>query len=106
MANVLRHHFLKEISGAFVDDSLMNDAIIVLKQDKDEDVRMVVADIESEKRDVTLESFLSALAEKNQGHMSDTDSLNSEDETMIENEIRRHNSEDNIDHGPVLSSLR
>jgi hypothetical protein len=33
MANVLRHHFLKEINGAFVDDSEINDAVIVLKQD-------------------------------------------------------------------------
>jgi hypothetical protein len=32
--------------------------------------------------------------------------MNSEDDLRIENEIRRHNSEDNIDHGPVLRSLR
>jgi hypothetical protein len=38
--------------------------------------------------------------------MSDTDSINSEDEMRIETEILRHNSEDNIDHGPVLQSLR
>lgn len=37
---------------------------------------------------------------------SDTDSMNSEDESRIENEIKRHNSEDEIDHGPVLRSLR
>lgn len=32
--------------------------------------------------------------------------MNSEDDLRIENEIKRHNSEDEIDHGPVLSSLR
>lgn len=37
---------------------------------------------------------------------SDSDSINSEDEMKIENELRRHNSEDEIDHGPVLRSLR
>ena len=38
--------------------------------------------------------------------MSDDESLNSEDEQRIEMEVRRHNSEDEIDHGPVLRSLR
>lgn len=37
---------------------------------------------------------------------SDSDSMTSEDEYKIENEIKRHNSEDEIDHGPVLKSLR
>lgn len=37
---------------------------------------------------------------------SDTDSMNSEDEQRIEMEVRRHNSEEEIDHGPVLRSLR
>lgn len=37
---------------------------------------------------------------------SDTDSMNSEDESRIESEIKRHNSEEEIDHGPVLRSLR
>lgn len=37
---------------------------------------------------------------------SDTDSMNSEDESRIEMEVRRHNSEEEIDHGPVLRSLR
>ena len=37
---------------------------------------------------------------------SDTDSINSEEESRIENEIKRHNSEDEIDHGLVLKSLR
>lgn len=37
---------------------------------------------------------------------SDTDSINSEEEYRIENEIKRHNSEDEIDHGLVLKSLR
>ena len=32
--------------------------------------------------------------------------MNSEDEVAIESEIIRHDSEDEIDHGPVLSSLR
>ena len=33
---------------------------------------------------------------------SDSDSINSEDEVAIENEIMRHDSEDELDHGPVL----
>ena len=37
---------------------------------------------------------------------SDTDSINSEEESRIDNEIKRHNSEDEIDHGLVLKSLR
>ena len=37
---------------------------------------------------------------------SDSQSSYSEDEMRIEAEIRRHNSEDDIDHGPVLQSLR
>ena len=32
--------------------------------------------------------------------------MNSEDELRIESEIKRHNSEEEIDHGPVLRSLR
>ena len=32
--------------------------------------------------------------------------MNSEDELAIESEIMRHDSEDEIDHGPVLRSLR
>ena len=32
--------------------------------------------------------------------------MNSEDESRIESEIKRHNSEEEIDHGPVLRSLR
>lgn len=32
--------------------------------------------------------------------------MNSEDEQRIEMEVRRHNSEEEIDHGPVLRSLR
>lgn len=37
---------------------------------------------------------------------SDSDSSYSEDENRIENEIIRHQSEEFIDHGPVLKSLR
>lgn len=32
--------------------------------------------------------------------------MNSEDEVAIESEIIRHDSEEEIDHGPVLASLR
>ena len=31
LAKELKHHFVKEISGAFVEDSDVNDAILVLK---------------------------------------------------------------------------
>ena len=39
LAKVLRHHFLKEIGGAFVYDELMNDTVRVLKQDECTDVK-------------------------------------------------------------------
>lgn len=42
MAKILRQHFLKEISGAFVFDQEMNDAVNVLKLDSCEDVRALV----------------------------------------------------------------
>lgn len=42
----------------------------------------------------------------NTSSRTDSDSMNSEDEYKIENEIKRHNSEDDIDHGPVLKTLR
>lgn len=42
----------------------------------------------------------------NTSSRTDSDSMNSEDEFKIENEIKRHNSEDDIDHGPVLKTLR
>lgn len=48
MAKVLRHHFLKEISGAFVYDQDFNDAVRVLKLDSCADVRYQVQDIETE----------------------------------------------------------
>lgn len=39
LAKVLRHHFLKEIGGAFVYDELMNDTVRVMKQDVSFDVK-------------------------------------------------------------------
>jgi len=63
VAKVLRHHFLKEISGIFVYDEEFNNAIKLLKQDKCEDVRCYVADIETypinDNKVVEMESFLS-----------------------------------------------
>ena len=50
-----------------------------------------------------VEEFLQHLED---GSHSDTTSMNSEDEVAIESEIIRHDSEEEIDHGPVLSSLR
>jgi hypothetical protein len=112
IAKALRHHFLKEISGAMVFDPEVNDAVRILKQDSSEDVRFYVNDIEtykdSEHKQVTMESFLQTLADirLSTSNRSDTDSMNSEDESRIEQEIKRHNSEEEIDHGPVLRSLR
>ena len=106
LAKALRHHFVKEISGVFVEDEEFNDAIKVLKKDSCEDVRELVRDIELfvvDKGEVNFETFIESLR---QSMVSDTDSINSEDEMKLENEIRRHNSEDEIDHGPVLASLR
>jgi len=39
MSKVMRHHFLKEISGAMVYDLEVNDAVRVMKMDKTEDVK-------------------------------------------------------------------
>ena len=112
IAKVIRHHFLKEISGAMVYDQEMNEAVKVLKQDKCEDVKSQVNDIETypanDTKEVTAESFIQTLTDirMSTSSRSDTDSMNSEDENRIEHEIKRHNSEDEIDHGPVLRSLR
>ena len=110
IAKVLRHHFLKEINGAMIFDAEVNDAVRVLKQDKCDDVKFHVADIEIEAKDtqVTAESFLQTLTDLRMSttNRSDTDSMNSEEDSRIEGEIKRHNSEDEIDHGPVLRSLR
>mmetsp|Transcript_8712 Transcript_8712/g.14776 ORF Transcript_8712/g.14776 Transcript_8712/m.14776 type:complete len:161 (+) Transcript_8712:608-1090(+) len=65
VAKELRHHFLKEISGAFVYDQEMNDAVQVLKQDKSMDVVFQVQDIETYQQDETrvvdLDSFVTTL---------------------------------------------
>ena len=47
VAKVLRHHFLKEISGVFVYDTEMNNAIKLLKQDRCSDVKSFVSDVET-----------------------------------------------------------
>ena len=47
LAQSLRHHFLKEISGVFADDAEFNEAVNVLKSDPCEEVRLEVADIET-----------------------------------------------------------
>ena len=112
MSKVMRHHFLKEISGAMVYDLEVKDAVRVMKMDKTEDVKQNVSDIETypsnDPKEVTVESFIQTLTEIRMSttSRSDTDSMNSEDEYRIESEIKRHNSEEEIDHGPVLKSLR
>eukprot|EP00349_Pseudokeronopsis_sp_Brazil_P003816 CAMPEP_0202960146 /NCGR_PEP_ID=MMETSP1396-20130829/4286_1 /ASSEMBLY_ACC=CAM_ASM_000872 /TAXON_ID= /ORGANISM="Pseudokeronopsis sp., Strain Brazil" /LENGTH=74 /DNA_ID=CAMNT_0049679153 /DNA_START=1682 /DNA_END=1906 /DNA_ORIENTATION=- len=45
MAKVLRHHFLGQISGAFVFDPEVNDAIKLLKDDPKADVSSEVLEI-------------------------------------------------------------
>jgi hypothetical protein len=40
LAKVLRHHFMKEISGAFVNDPEMNNAVRLMKMDPATDVKM------------------------------------------------------------------
>ena len=47
LAQALRHHFLKEISGEFVEDEDTNKAVRILKEDSCEEVRLEVADIET-----------------------------------------------------------
>jgi hypothetical protein len=110
-AKALRHHFLKEISGVFVYDPLFNDAIRLLKKDACLDVRSLVIDIETypvnDNKDVNIDDYLNQIEHlKKDKHASDSDSSYSEDDSRIEMEVRRHNSEEEIDHGPVLQSLR
>lgn len=85
LAKVLRHHFLKEISGVFVYDKEMNDCVRVLKLDTCEDVRSQVADIEAypinDQRVVTMDSFLQMIDDiRKSQNWSDSDSSFSEDE--------------------------
>ena len=58
----MRHHFLKEISGAMVYDLEVNDAVRVMKMDKTEDVKSNVTDIETypsnDPKEVSVESFI------------------------------------------------
>ena len=65
VAKVLKHHFLKEISGAFVYDSDMNDAVKLLKQDPNVDVQYIVSEIEptvkDDNKNLTMDSFLKSL---------------------------------------------
>lgn len=62
LAKALRHHFLKEISGEFVFDADVNDAVTVLKQDPCDEVRFHVTDIETyagaENQNITLDEFM------------------------------------------------
>jgi len=83
-----------------------------MKQDECWDVKNLVSDIETlqadDTNDVTLEGFVSSINESRMSlrNGSDTGSITSEDDLKIEMEISRHNSEEDIDHGPVLQSLR
>lgn len=102
---------MKEISGAFVYDQEFNEAVHVLKADPSNEVRFLVNDIETypadKKYDISMDEFINKLKSmRGDANQSDDDSFNSEDELGIEKEVRRHNSEDEIDHGPVLRSLR
>ena len=109
LAKALKHHYLKEISGAYVYDQEMNDLVRVLKMDRCFDVQLTVSEIEPipTQENVTLDSFLAMIESKKIAmNWSDSDSSYSEEEQRIEHEMRRHNSEDEIDHGPVLKSLR
>lgn len=111
VAKALRYHFLKEISGTFVYDQEFNEAVHVLKSDESDEVRFLVNDIETypadQKYEITVEDFIAKVNDmRANNEQSDDDSLNSEDESKFEMEVRRHNSEEEIDHGPVLRSLR
>jgi hypothetical protein len=109
MAKALRFHFLKEISGTFVYDELFNEAVHVMKSDSCEEVRFLTSDIElypSDKTyEISMEDYMGKIMGL-RGNTDDDDSDISDDESMIEKEVRRHNSEEEIDHGPVLRNLR
>ena len=85
-------------------------AVRVMKLDTCEDVKSLVADIEIPKVDeeISMDAYIQMLRDmKVSASRSDTDSsINSEDEQRIENEIKRHDSEDDIDRGPVLKKMR
>lgn len=105
LAKALRHHFLKEIAGVFVEDPDFNEAVRVLKLDSCTEVLAEVGEIqisvtekETEASERTVDEFVATLVD----YSSDSGSINSEDEVAIENEIMRHDSEDELDHGPVL----
>lgn len=110
VAKTLRHHFVKEIAGEFVYDPEVMGAVRVMKLDTCEDVKSLVADIEIPKVDeeISMDAYIQMLRDmKVSASRSDTDSsINSEDEQRIENEIKRHDSEDDIDRGPVLKKMR
>jgi hypothetical protein len=86
----------------------MNDAVKLLKLDQNIDVRYIVQEIETypvnDNKKVQMDEFVKTLEELKRAQTSDSDSQSSysEDEYRIEAEVRRHNSEDDIDHGPVL----
>ena len=46
LAKALRHHFIKEISGVYITDQEFNEAVYVLKQDKEEEIRFIVSEIQ------------------------------------------------------------
>ena len=110
VAKTLRHHFVKEIAGEFVYDPEVMGAVRVMKLDTCEDVKSLVGDIEIPKVDeeISMDTYIQMLRDmKVSASRSDTDSsINSEDEQRIENEIKRHDSEDDIDRGPVLKKMR
>ena len=83
LAQAIRYHFLKEISGVFVDDAHFNEAVRVLKEDPCEEVRNEVSEIETAPlpdgastmaSQKTLENFMAQLEDV----VSDSTSINSE----------------------------
>lgn len=66
LARGLRHHFLNQLSGAFVFDIEVNDAVRILKRDKHMDVRNFVEDIQTfpmnDSKEVELDEFLSRIS--------------------------------------------
>ena len=75
LARVLRHHFLNQISGAFVFDIEVNDAVRLLKLDDCKDVKGFVEDIQTfpmnEEKVVEMKEFQERLEKLNK-NMEDT----------------------------------
>jgi serine/threonine-protein phosphatase 4 regulatory subunit 1 len=71
LAAALKHHFIKEIEGAFVEDREINDMVRLLKQDSCEDVSSLLRDVQTldqtEGDSISIEVFMARVHETKAG---------------------------------------